>query len=175
MVDSDLNGNLSIRLAKMMQIKNFSNFTMQETGMGREENETKLYAYKNATYSIKPWAANKEKYTQHTTRKGEHLAIWKHGEVNYRIKNTDSSLVYQINNKYKDAIHKKDINHYEVVKSSKKAIYELKSSNSLVLNKLGMEIVGKKIILYDLSHKQSTPSLPCRNMILVFLYITQIW
>lgn len=107
----DLNGNLSLRIDKLLGINPEGNFKL-EKAYADQAYRNVIYSSMNDTFSTESPRRNRIDNKLIVSRFEDSISVSKSSRYRYSVNKDDSTMVYLIKNRVIDKIHKKNENHY---------------------------------------------------------------
>lgn len=107
----DLNGNLSLRIDKLLEINPEGNFRL-EKAFADQAYRNVVYSRMNDTFSTESFRRNRIYNKLIVNRFEDSISVSKSSWYKYSVKKDDSTMVYLIKSRVIDKIHKKKENYY---------------------------------------------------------------
>ncbi|MFM9950774.1 MAG: hypothetical protein ACKV1O_22745 [Saprospiraceae bacterium] len=127
----DLNGNLSLRIDKLLEINPEANFRLEKAYAG-QEGRSEIYSRVNDTFSTETLRSGRIYNKLSISRFEDSISVSKSSRYRYSVKKDDSTMVYTIKNRVIDKIHKKKENYYQ---NHRRRVEEfVMTGNEIVLN-----------------------------------------
>jgi len=107
----DLNGNLSLRIDKLLALNPEANFRLEKAYSGQEDRNV-IYSSVNDTFSTETFRKKRRYNKLKISRFEDSISVSTSSRYRYSVKKDDSTMVYMIKNRVIDKIHKKKENFY---------------------------------------------------------------